>query len=371
MKKFLSICSFFVSFYFMCDFAAKIFPVNEVENTMKAPVWYIFLLLLVPFFVARIIWKGSVKKAFKFKADPIVLTCSNEPFKVPSSKKERNDLASKLWIDTKTEKELSIKADSVSGFIYWYNSMLVSAEKLSKLNGKVSNINRDLEIYYQILEDGFQNELCDAINRIGDSIVEAKKNDLKYEQELVKQRILDYKRDLDNINPHINQATKDRIRIKYNYVCHECGMAYLSDVVQPEIEHFEKINGLNSIELELKKIDLMEGHDFENWCATLLKKCGYENVNVTPGSGDQGVDILAQKSGIKYAIQCKCYSSDLGNKPVQEVSTGKIIYHCHVGVVMTNRYFTPGAHQAADATGTLLWDRDAIIKMLKSITKEG
>ena len=62
-------------------------------------------------------------------------------------------------------------------------------------------------------------------------------------------------------------------------------------------------------------VDSMEGHDFEYWCADLLRKNGYENVEVTPGSGDQGIDVLAEKDGIKYAIQCKCYSKDLGNTP--------------------------------------------------------
>ena len=61
-----------------------------------------------------------------------------------------------------------------------------------------------------------------------------------------------------------------------------------------------------------------------------------------------------------YAIQCKCYSSDLGNSPVQEVTTGKLIYNCHIGAVMTNRYFTQGAKIAAEADLVLLWDRDWI-----------
>lgn len=92
---------------------------------------------------------------------------------------------------------------------------------------------------------------------------------------------------------------------------------------------------------------------------------GFCNVEVTRGSGDQGVDVLAEKDGVKYAIQCKCYTSDLGNKPVQEVNTGKTIYRCQVGVVMTNRYFTQGAKDAAEATGILLWDRDVVQKMAK------
>ena len=110
----------------------------------------------------------------------------------------------------------------------------------------------------------------------------------------------------------------------------------------------------------------MEGHEFEHWCADLLKKNGFSNVEVTVGSGDQGVDVLARKDGIRYAIQCKCYSKDLGNKPVQEVNTGKTIYHCQIGVVMTNRYFTKGAKDAADATGVLLWDRNKLKQMMGS-----
>lgn len=111
-------------------------------------------------------------------------------------------------------------------------------------------------------------------------------------------------------------------------------------------------------------IDQMEGHVFEGWCADLLKKSGFTDVEVTKGSGDQGVDVIAVKDGIRYAIQCKCYSSDLGNKPVQEVHAGKVMYKCQVGVVMTNRHFTAGAKELADATGVLLWDRDKLEEML-------
>ena len=114
-------------------------------------------------------------------------------------------------------------------------------------------------------------------------------------------------------------------------------------------------------------VDCMEGHQFEYWCADLLSHLGFYNVVVTRGSGDQGVDVLATRDGIKYAIQCKCYSSDLGNTPVQEIYTGKTIYGCQVGAVMTNVRFTAGGRQAAQATGVLLWDRDWIINALASL----
>jgi restriction system protein len=78
----------------------------------------------------------------------------------------------------------------------------------------------------------------------------------------------------------------------------------------------------------ISAIDGMEGHEFEHFCADLLRKVGFSEVTVTPGSGDQGVDVLAVKNGIKYAIQCKNYASALSNTPVQEVSAGKQFYGC-------------------------------------------
>lgn len=118
------------------------------------------------------------------------------------------------------------------------------------------------------------------------------------------------------------------------------------------------------------KVDHMDGHRFEKYCATVLQKNGFVNVSVTPGSGDQGVDVIAEKEGVRYAVQCKCYSSALGNTPVQEVCAGKSMYNCHVGVVMTNNYFTAGAKQLAKKNGILLWDRDKLQQMIDSAISE-
>jgi hypothetical protein len=114
----------------------------------------------------------------------------------------------------------------------------------------------------------------------------------------------------------------------------------------------------------ISAIDGMEGHEFEYTCADLLKKVGFSEVRVTPGSGDQGVDVLASKDGIKYAIQCKNYASVLSNTPVQEVSAGKQFYGCHVGVVLTNSSFTPGAIQLAAANNVLLWERTKLEELV-------
>ena len=113
--------------------------------------------------------------------------------------------------------------------------------------------------------------------------------------------------------------------------------------------------------------DSMDGKEFENFCAKLLTYNGYENVRVTTYSKDQGIDIIAYKDNVKYGIQCKCYSSNIGNKAVQEAYAGKTFYQCHLGAVLTNRYFTPNAKELAAKSGVLLWDRTILKKWIKNI----
>ena len=118
------------------------------------------------------------------------------------------------------------------------------------------------------------------------------------------------------------------------------------------------------IELYNNKYDYMEGHDFETYCAELLQKTGFDSVEVTPGSNDQGIDIIAYQHGIKFGIQCKRYSSDVGNKAVQEAFAGSTYYHCNVAAVLTNQHFTTQAKDLAKRTGVQLWDRDYLNAMI-------
>ena len=52
----------------------------------------------------------------------------------------------------------------------------------------------------------------------------------------------------------------------------------------------------------------MKSEDFEKYVAEIFRRLGYV-TKVTGGSYDGGVDVVAEKNGIKYYIQCKRYSS--------------------------------------------------------------
>ncbi len=114
-----------------------------------------------------------------------------------------------------------------------------------------------------------------------------------------------------------------------------------------------------------RELDAMDGLDFEYYCADLLAADGFVDVKVTRSSGDYGVDILAEKDGVTYAIQCKRYTGLVGIKAVQEAYAGRDYYDRMVGAVLTNQYFTKPAVQAARKLKILLWDRDYLQDMEK------
>ncbi len=92
---------------------------------------------------------------------------------------------------------------------------------------------------------------------------------------------------------------------------------------------------------------------FEQACAAQLVTAGWE-ANTTAGSGDQGIDVFARKSGVRAVLQCKLYSQAVGNDAVQEALAGKAFAKAHVAAVVSNVGFTRKAHELAAATGVLL-----------------
>lgn len=128
-----------------------------------------------------------------------------------------------------------------------------------------------------------------------------------------------------------------------------------------------KVRQITKQQINLSQIDYMDGHSFEYWCANLLRRIGYKDVYVTQGSGDQGVDIVAVKDGVRHAFQCKRYSSKVGNTPVQEVYAGMKMYNCSVGTVITNQTFTDGAFELAERVVVNLWDRHTLETLVSRI----
>lgn len=106
----------------------------------------------------------------------------------------------------------------------------------------------------------------------------------------------------------------------------------------------------------LQSSQIFDGHLFEQFIAQKLRDHGMV-TEVTRGSGDQGVDVLATtRRGTRIAIQTKLHSKSVGNKAVQEVFAGMQYYRCSAAIVITNNSFTTSAISLAAVTGVKLVD---------------
>ena len=109
----------------------------------------------------------------------------------------------------------------------------------------------------------------------------------------------------------------------------------------------------------------LTGSEFEAYVALILRDNGFRDVKMTGGSGDQGVDILAERNGRLYAIQCKNYKGSVGNFAVQEAFAGAQYYGCDRAAVICPGTFTRAARELAQKTGVLLWDAERLSHMMR------
>lgn len=343
------LCTYFLTLFVIVVIAAISLPTDQ-DGTVTLGTGYTIALLFVPIacgFAATRIRKTSsdnaVHKTVKKQFAP------NSGFMVPKSAKKQQELAESLLLNAETCFSLANESTSVSLFVDWYEDVISCFQKISQL--EKAKLPYSATFNQSHVTEEYQLHLCDALVRSKEETIRDIKGKYRNSREFQEKALSKFEDDVNSVRTKFSSGTDELADKCIKEVQSVLGIRYDTAATSPP--YFDS----------LSKIDKMDGHTFEHWCAKVLENCGYKNVEVTPGSGDQGVDVLAEKGGIKYAIQCKCYSSDLGNTPIQEVNTGKTIYHCQIGVVMTNRHFTAGAKQAAEATGVLLWDRETIEEM--------
>ena len=156
-----------------------------------------------------------------------------------------------------------------------------------------------------------------------------------------------------NIDPEKEWLVFDDVHAKQHFIDKMCELVdtFLSKLV----DNKKKIVSTKKLSSPL---------EYEKEIANKLKELDF-NARATKGSGDQGADVLANKNGVKFAIQCKMYSKPVGNKAVQEANTARDFYKCDYAVVVTNAGFTKSARQVANACNVILLNEKQLDKLDK------
>lgn len=105
-----------------------------------------------------------------------------------------------------------------------------------------------------------------------------------------------------------------------------------------------------------------DGIAYERHCAELLGRAGWR-AHTTSASGDQGADVVAERAGIRFVLQCKRYGKPVGNAAVQEISAAARYWSADMSAVVSNAGFTPAARKLAAATGVQLLHHDDLAEL--------
>jgi len=134
----------------------------------------------------------------------------------------------------------------------------------------------------------------------------------------------------------------------------------LSSIIDQEIEKYERSHDADAASsFALAGTGRERGVEFEIACRDALETHGWV-ARLTPASGDQGVDVIAQKGDIVLVVQCKLRSSKVGNTAVQEIIAGKAHYRASHAAVVSNSEFTPAARALAASCDVILLHPDRL-----------
>lgn len=106
----------------------------------------------------------------------------------------------------------------------------------------------------------------------------------------------------------------------------------------------------------------LSGVEYETFCVLLLREKGW-SAETTPGSGDYGADIVAEKKGRRMVVQCKRWSENVGVTAVQEVHASRSHYKADDAVVVTTMGYTRAARELARTTGVRLMLHQDLLKL--------
>ncbi|MFA0842024.1 restriction endonuclease [Streptomyces rochei] len=104
----------------------------------------------------------------------------------------------------------------------------------------------------------------------------------------------------------------------------------------------------------MASMDAMNGREFEEHVATLLRRDGCTNVLVRGGSRDRGIDITALTSdGRTLVVQCKRFAPHLNitSPEIQKFIGAKVLHSSEIALFVATCPFTRDAQNIAAESG--------------------
>ena len=108
----------------------------------------------------------------------------------------------------------------------------------------------------------------------------------------------------------------------------------------------------------------MSSSSFEAVVAKVFESLGAQ-VELTGGSGDHGVDLIAIHGSDRIAVQCKRWEGTVGEAVIRDLIGALKLAHANVGCIVTTSGFSAEAIRAAKALAVKLVDLPMLIDIIR------
>ncbi len=132
---------------------------------------------------------------------------------------------------------------------------------------------------------------------------------------------------------------------------------YLSD--SAAFEYWQK---LNSLEYWTN----LSGHEFEDACASVFRKMGYE-ATVSKAGGDGGIDIVLVRGEERIAVQCKAHKNPAGPAVARDLFGTMLHFGYEKGMLISTNGFTSGVYDFVKGKPITLYTLNDIIKFASEL----
>ena len=133
---------------------------------------------------------------------------------------------------------------------------------------------------------------------------------------------------------------------------HHEALQYLTSLKQEVITYY------NSQEFWIS----LDGYSFERHVADLFAQLGCD-VQLTPGSGDSGVDLFLRRSGRTTVVQCKAHRQPIGPSVVRDLYGSMQHFNADDAILINIGGFTSGVREFAKGKPITLMDLHGILHL--------
>jgi len=218
---------------------------------------------------------------------------------------------------------------------------LVNARESLRVDARSARI-EECKAYLDQLQQDVQSILSKALTRI--------------ESESLDRKITKLEQAIERTLSRIKQPDKRSLEILFQATMADYKQAV--ETAQMQAEERKKANQT------LESLRRLSPSEFEEYIGELFEELGYRRVNIRGGTGDQGIDILAEKDGERVAIQCKRYKGLVGPHEVRALIGAMQLNEAQRGLLVTTGTFSIQAERMVGEAQIQKIDGNGLIEVI-------